>query len=270
MITDTHCHLDIMLSFDKVVFDKSMLEPIKTIVDRAIANDVTRLINVGCDIPSTKNSLFFSEVFKNIYAIAGIHPTECNDDWKPLVSELKKVVLNRSKNSKLVAIGEIGLDFYHKPFNAQKQKDAFLAQLDFALEQNFPVQIHVRDAKDELLELLKPYKGQVRGNIHCFQQDYQFARDVIDLGFLIGIDGPIDYPKNDALRQVVKDVSLANILLETDAPFLPPQRFRGKKNEPAYLKIVAQSIADLLGVSLEDVARETTENAIKHFNLDQF
>lgn len=270
MLIDTHCHLDIMLPKKTEQLTDSDLPVISAIVERAKKNQVEKIINIGCNILESKNGLWLSEKFENVFATIGIHPTELNEDWKIAFSELKKVFDDRSKKSKLVGIGEIGLDFYHKPFNFQKQKDGFLAQFEFALKNNFPVVIHCREAATELLEILKPYAGQFRGVMHCFQQSEVVAIKVIEWGLMLGIDGPINYPKNSSLREICQKVGLANLILETDSPFLPPQELRGKSNEPANIIYVAQELAKIFNTTLDVVGKETTKNATNLFRLNDF
>ena len=167
-----------------------------------------------------------------------------------------------------MAIGEVGLDFYHKPFDAPRQRDCFKAHIELALEHNLALSIHVREAGQELLRVLDEYHKQIkRAVIHCFSQPQDFADEVLKWGFYLGIDAPITYPKNELLRSVVINAPLTSLVLETDAPFLPPQALRGKKNHPAYIAMFAGVIADLKGVSVEEVAAVTTKNAQKLFGL---
>lgn len=274
MIIDTHCHLDVVLGEINTKLLSSLsknsdLSGPAGLIKNAQAAGVAKFINVGCDIITSKNSLFLSEQFEAVYATVGMHPTECNFEWKENVGEIKKLAKNFGR-AKLVGIGEIGLDFFHKPYDEQKQKDACLAQIDLALSLNLPVSFHVRDAGDQFLKLVEPFRKELRAVIHCFQQDKTFAEVVIDWGFYLGIDGPITYPKNDSLRSIVKSVGLKKILLETDAPFLSPQPLRGKPNQSANLTFVAEEIAKIYDISMEEVAAQTWKNANDLFLLDKF
>jgi TatD DNase family protein len=270
MLIDTHCHLDIFLGqhLPKLITSDEMPE-INSLIERAGKVQVSKIINVGCDIFSSKNSLYLSKLFPNIFATIGMHPTECNRSIKSEIKELKKLI-TESHGSKLVGIGEIGLDYFHQPFNKDLQKDGFLAQIELALNHNLPISIHTRGdgAGDDVLRILDQFiKDGLKGVIHCFQQNKDFATVATGWGFFLGIDGPIDYPKNIELRKIIKEVGLNNLVLETDAPFLPPQQYRGKKNEASYLVNVAKALALLFDVSFEEVANITSGNASKLFRL---
>lgn len=268
MFIDTHCHLNMMV---KTEFD-TLLKPehfmlVQDILENAKRAGVSKIINVGTSVSESMNSVALAKRFDNVYASVGLHPCDCTPTWRKDFDEIVKLVKHKEEN-KIKAVGEIGLDFYHKPFDAQRQVDAFKAQIELALEYDLPLVIHVRDAGDETLRVLEEYVKEIKGaTIHCFSQAQYFADVVIGWGFYIGIDGPITYPKNDALRAIVQATPLEHIILETDAPFLPPQQFRGKQNSPVYLPLFAQTIADLKSISLEELARQTTANAIKLFDL---
>ncbi|MCK4499046.1 TatD family hydrolase, partial [Candidatus Babeliales bacterium] len=166
--------------------------------------------------------------------------------------------INRDK---IVAIGETGLDFYHKPFFKQRQTDAFRAHIELALELNMPVSVHIRESVDDVYRLIEEYAGDLRGVLHCFCQNKAEALQAIEWGFLLGVGGPVTYPKNDDLREIIKEVPLKSIVLETDAPFLPPQQYRGKQNRPAYIPLIAKKIAEVRGVSVDEVERVTSNSA---------
>lgn len=270
MIVDTHCHLDVVLGEVKArLLDTAGLERATTILQRAKLAGVSKFVNVGCDVITSKNSLFLSQKIDEIYCTVGIHPTECNIEWREQVAEIKKMA-NDCGRAKLVGIGEIGLDFYHKPCNIQKQKDACLAQIELALSLDLPISFHVRDAADEFLRLIEPYVGQARGVMHCFQQPQYFADIVVAWGYYLGVDGPITYPKNQELRSVIKNIGLDRLVLETDAPFLPPQPYRGKENESAFLVLVVKQLSEMFGISDQEVCAQTTQNAKTLFGFDAF
>ncbi len=261
MLIDTHCHIDaVIFQKPRQVMTDEHLVLAKQIVQDAEDLGVTKILNVGCDLQSSANSILLAENFENVFATVGLHPTDCNIDWKAEFLEIKKL-FNQKRSAKIVAIGEIGLDFYHKPFNKQNQIDALLAQMDLAFENNLPISFHVRDAADDLLKVIEPFRKDLRAVIHCFQQSLDFAKVVTGWGFKIGIDGPINYPKNGEMREIVKSIGLQHIVLETDAPFLPPQQFRGKWNHPKNTLIIAQELASLFNLKLEDVAKITSKNA---------
>ena len=268
MFVDTHCHLNIMTKkdFDVPLRDEHFPQ-IKNIIDQAAAAGVTKIVNVGTSLQESINSVEIAKRFDPVVATVGLHPCDCTPDWRKDIEGLKKLLEHKQEN-KIVGIGEVGLDFFHKPFDAQRQKDAFKAQIELSLEHELALVIHVREAGDELLRVLEEYAKDIkRAVIHCFCQSQDFADQVIEWGFYLGIDAPITYPKNELLRSVVKNVPLENLVLETDAPFLPPQKLRGKGNSPAYIPMFTPLIADIKGVSVDDVARVTTANALKLFSL---
>ncbi len=271
-IVDTHCHLDAILSIESKTptwkLSEKDIPAINDILKTAKEAGVSTIFDVGCDVLESYNKLFTSSVFDNVYAIIGLHPTTCNQSWKEEVLELKKMISQKAASTKLIGIGEIGLDFYHKPYNQQKQEDGFVAQLELAIQHNLPVAIHVREAASETLKILDRYKGLLKGIIHCFQQDRDFAKVAIDMGFVLGIGGPITYPKNDGLREVIKSAGLEKIVLETDAPFLPPQKFRGKLNTPSLLPYSVEKLAEIFLVTKEEVILKTTSNVKRIFKID--
>ena len=160
------------------------------------------------------------------------------------------------------------MDRHYPDYNLPRQIDVFRAHIECALEHNLPIIVHTRDARDETLEVLHEYRNDpLSGSIHCFSEDLEFAQETIKLGFVLGIGGPLTYPKNNTLRNVFTTVDLNNIVLETDAPFLPPQDFRGKQNHPLHIATIAHYLAELRNVSFEEIAHATTTNAQRVFKL---
>lgn len=270
MFIDTHCHLNMIVkeTFDRLLTAEE-LKAAGAEIEQAKAAGVTRIINIGTSLIESLNSIELARCYKNVFATVGIHPCDATitwrDDFKTIAQKVKAAEALR-----IVGVGEVGLDFYHKPFDKQRQKDCFKAHIELALEHNLALSIHVRDAGEELLYVLDEYHKQIkRAVIHCFSQNQDFANVVLGWGFYLGIDAPITYPKNELLRNVVTNVPLTSLVLETDAPFLPPQELRGKKNHPAYLSKFVQVIADLKGVAVEEVAAVTTSNAKKLFGLSE-
>ena len=169
-------------------------------------------------------------------------------------------------SSRSVAIGEIGLDYYWRKDNKEKQRDLFQKQLDLAVKHQMPVIIHCRDAIQELYDILSQYKGKVKGVIHCFSGSYEMARAFIELGFVLGIGGVLTF-KNSKLYQVVEKIPLSSIVLETDSPYLTPEPHRGEMNESKYIPLIAEKIAQIKGISLSEVEKITTDNAKRVFDL---
>jgi len=253
-LVDTHAHLD----FPR--FDKDRKEVIK----RAIDGGVKIIVNIGSSMTSSRNSVELSRRYNEIYSVVGIHPHNADSFNLNVSKKLKSL----SENKKVVAIGEIGLDFHYDNSPREKQKQAFRAQLRLAKSLDLPVVIHTRDADEETLEILKEENAdKIGGIMHCFASDKKMAREILDLGFYIAFGGLITFKNLNNLREVVKEVPINKILVETDAPYLTPDPYRGKRNEPLYVKYVAEKIAEIKGLSKEEIAKKTTQNAKKVYNI---
>jgi len=251
-LIDTHCHLD----FPE--FDSDRDEVIK----RARSKGVDYIINIGSSLEGSRKSEELSKTYGCIYATAGIHPHEADK------FQIKDEIALRelAKIDKVVAIGETGLDFYKNYSKVQNQKFLFRTLINLAKDLNLPLVIHTRAAHRDTLEILKKAMP-VKAVVHCFSGDDIFLKDFLSLGFLVSFTCNITYKKADNLRNLLKRVPLDRLLLETDAPFLAPQEFRGKRNEPLHVKELAAEIARIKEIDLEEVARVTTENAKRFFNL---
>ncbi|HKL76030.1 MAG TPA: TatD family hydrolase [Halanaerobiales bacterium] len=253
-LVDTHAHLD----FPR--FDKDRKEVIK----RAIDGGVKIIVNIGSSMTSSRNSVELSRRYNEIYSVVGIHPHNADSFNLNISKKLKSL----SENKKVVAIGEIGLDFHYDNSPREKQKQAFRAQLRLAKSLDLPVVIHTRDADEETLEILKEENAdKIGGIMHCFASDKKMAREILDLGFYIAFGGLITFKNLNNLREVVKEVPINKILVETDAPYLTPDPYRGKRNEPLYVKYVAEKISEIKGLSKEEIAKKTTQNAKKVYNI---
>lgn len=268
MLVDTHAHINMMVkkSFDTIMTQNELSEA-QSIINDAHHADVTRIINVGTSVEESANCILLAQTYESVFAVVGIHPNDLHDDWKSQMSEIKKFV-TRKKENRIVGIGECGLDFHYPGYIIQRQKDAFKAQIEIALEHDLALVVHTRAAPQETLASLEQYAGQIkRGIIHCFSEQADFAHQVIEWGFAIGIGGIITYPKNNYLRDIVKQVPLPSIVLETDSPFLPIQSMRGTQNAPQYIKKIAEFIAQLRNESLDHIRTQTTQTALTIFNL---
>lgn len=270
MFVDTHCHLDTIADFGNQppVLTSECMDEIIKIIEQAKRNGVGCIINSGCSAAESRNCVKLARNFESVFAVVGIHPYEGKDGWRDGFEQVKKIVQERSPEDKIVGVGEIGLDYSRKHSDKKAQHDLFMSQFELALEHNLPISFHVRDAADDFLKFVEPYAGQFQGVVHCFQQSQAFA-DIVTKkwGLYIGIDGPITYPKNESLREVVRNVDLSKIVLETDAPFLPVQQERGKMNYPSKIPLIALKVAEAKGVSLKDVELATTRNAAALFSL---
>lgn len=249
---DTHCHID----FPE--FDRDREE----VVVQAVEYGVDRLINIGVDAPSSRRSFALANQYDNIYCTVGVHP----HDSKTLTPEFLQEMETMAENPKVVGIGEIGLDFYRDLSPRDTQKQAFIAQLDLAVNLDLPVVIHVREAVDEALAIIQPYGGRLSGVFHCFPGTIEQADRLAGMGFHISVNGVITY-KNARMARVARDADLDMLLIETDCPFLTPAPHRGKRNVPAYVKLVCAKLAELREAKITDMERITTRNAEKLFRL---
>jgi TatD DNase family protein len=252
MLIDSHAHLqweDFRFDIDDVVF-------------RAKKADVTLIVIVGYDLAASEKGVKLAEKY-GFYASVGIHPHEAENFSNKTLEDLKALCLN----PKVIAIGEMGLDYY-KCFSSKKaQLDAFLSQIELAKELDKPIIIHDREAHGKILEILNKYKGKVRGVMHCFSGSFEMAKQCIKLGFLISFAGPVTFQKSVKLQKIAKEIPLDYVLVETDSPWLAPQSKRGKRNEPAYIVEIANKIAELRGESFNKIAEATFENAKKLFEI---
>ena len=253
MFIDTHAHLQ-WKTFDK---DREL------VIKRAIKKQVLSIVNIGFDIENSSKALELADKYNELYATVGIHPHNANQlDQKNL-----RILENLSRNRNTIAVGEIGLDYYRNLSPQKIQKKAFEIQLMLASKQNLPVIIHNREAESDILTILSKFKGKIRGIMHCFSGDISFAKKCIQLGFLISFSGNVTYTKAYNLHKTAKLISLENIVIETDCPWLAPQSVRGKRNEPSYIPLIAQKIAEIKQVTVEEIAIETTKNAKKIFDI---
>jgi TatD DNase family protein len=253
MLIDSHAHLE-MKEFDH---DR------EKVFERARQAGVGFVITVGTNLVLSRKAVELAERHENIYATVGIHPHDVvNTDNKTF-----DTLLELAQWKKVVAYGEIGLDFFRNISPQEKQIDMFGRQLEMAKELKLPVIIHDRDAHEQTLKMVKA--SSIRcGVFHCFSGDYNMARQCIDLGFCISIPGVVTYDKAKTIQDVVRYVPLSSILLETDAPYLAPIPYRGKRNEPSFIIHTAKRVAELKGVSLEEVAEATTKNAKSLFHIE--
>ena len=248
MFIDSHCHLSV-----------KDYENIENVIKEAKENNVKKLIVSGCDKESIIESIDIAAQYDNIYLSLGFHPSEANKTTQEDIEWLKEII---KSNKKVVAIGEIGLDYYWEKDNKEKQKEMFENMLLLSKELNLPVVIHSRDAFQDTYDILKKY--DVKGVIHCFSGNLENAKKYIKLGFILGIGGVVTF-KNTNLKEVIKNLDLENIILETDSPYLAPTPFRGNQNSPKYIPIIAEEISNIKQIKIEEVMEKTTENVKKVF-----
>lgn len=261
MLIDTHAHLD----FSKFDGDRP------AVIERARAAGVDVIVNVGTDLASSRRAVDLAEQYECVYAAVGVHPHDAKRLDGAMLAQLREL----AQNPKVVAVGEIGLDYYRDLSPRDVQRRAFQAQLAWAARLGKPVIIHDRDAHDEIMDALtgwargldnSPLAGRP-GVLHTFSGDLAMARQAIDLGFYISISGPVTYKNARQLPEIVKALPLDRLLVETDCPYLAPDPYRGKRNEPAYVRLVAERIAELKGIPLDELATTTTANARHLFGL---
>jgi|LSQX01.1.fsa_nt_gb TatD DNase family protein len=253
-MVDSHAHLDFR------DFNRDREEVIQRAADRGLK----LIINIGFDLSSSEKSMMLADKYPLIYAAVGIHPHDSARAPSHYLRELEKM----AHHPRVVAIGEIGLDFFRDRSPRPVQRDVFRQQLRLARKLNKPIIIHDRDAHDEVLKILKeeglPDSG---GVMHCFSGDILLAEKCLELGLYISIAGPVTYAKNNRLQKVAALVPLEKLLIETDAPFLTPVPFRGKRNEPANVILVAEKVAALRGMDTENLGRSCLENTKRLFSL---
>lgn len=259
---DTHAHLN----FE--VFDDDYPQ----VIEGNFKNGLRALINVGSNFETSKKAIKIAQKFTCCYAAVGLHPIHVKDE--KFEKEKYKELIKRNK-SKIKALGETGLDFYHSKNDFNAQKSVFLNHLELSQEFNLPVILHCRGSKEisddaykELLSLINQSSFITRGVLHCFSAKWEIAQKFLKLGFYLGFDGPITFKNVDSkLLEAVKKIPLNKILLETDSPYLAPEPYRGSRNEPINVRYIALKISAIKNISFDKVITQTTENAQKLFNI---
>lgn len=259
MLVDSHCHLDRL--------DLSAREGgLQAVIADAKARGVSHMLTVAVDLDSSKSLIELTSKHSNIYSSVGVHPLQDEELPMPSVEQL----VSLADAPKVVAIGETGLDNFYSADSYQWQRESFINHLQAAQQVHKPIIVHTRDARDETIELLNQYSLPSAGVLHCFTETWEMAKAALDLGFYISFSGIVTFKSADDLRAVVKKIPLDRILVETDSPWLAPVPYRGKQNEPQYVYEVAQTVADLKQVSLEQLAETTTNNFTRLFKTDQY
>lgn len=268
MLVDTHCHLNMIVQKNfNAPLKKDNVLAIKPILSQAQNCHVMQIVNVGTSLIESKNSIIIARQYPEVFATVGIHPNDCTQTWRNDFSAITQLVHHKKEN-KIVGIGECGIDRHYPGYNLSRQYDAFKAHINLALEHDLALVIHSRDAYDETLKILEEYQYDIkRGVMHCFSYDRAFADIVTSWNLVLGIGGTVTYPKNNELRAIVSSLDLDCFVLETDAPFLPPQQIRGKQNHPKYINEIAIFIAKLRNQPLEVVAHQTTKTAQRLFKI---
>jgi TatD DNase family protein len=254
MLIDSHAHLDM----------KDFQEDFDEVIQRALQEGLSHIITIGIDLDSSQNALELAHQYDFIYSTVGFHPHDADKMDAGQLNKLSEL----ASDPKVVAWGEIGLDFFKNYSPREKQINAFNQQLDLAIEHDLPVIIHNRDAHQETYETLRRRKDNgARGVIHCFSGDYDLAMRFIDMGYFISIPGTVTYKKALNVQDVASRIPLDRMLVETDAPFLAPIPKRGKRNEPAFVIHTAKKIAELRSIDFQEVAEQTSENTRHLFGI---
>lgn len=252
-LIDTHSHIDMIeqISLDEVIANAAANGVEKIILPCAYPQDIDKIIDI-------------TEKYVNVYAYLGVHPSEARD-WNDSLSE--KITNYVSSGKKVVGIGEIGLDYYwDKSFN-NIQKEVFIKQIRLANELNLPINIHDREAHKDTFDIIQANNENSTVIMHCFSGSVEFARECIKAGYYIALGGVVTFKNAIKMKEVAADIPIDRLLLETDAPYLTPVPYRGKENQPAYVRFVAEEIAKIRGIELEELAALTTQNAERIFNF---
>jgi TatD DNase family protein len=251
---DTHCHLH----FDDYLPD------VEQVINDAKMHKVNKIICVGVSVEDSKKAVDFAEKHENIWATVGAHPHDGADFLEH--PDSSKILDELSKKSKVVAVGEIGLDYFHEHTPRQKQIDVLSKQIELGIKTGLPFVFHVRDAWEDFWKIIDSYDS-VRGVIHCFSANPEILNEVLKRGFYVGLNGIMTFTKDEMQLESAKQVPIDKLLLETDAPFLTPNPFRGKRCEPKHVVTTAEFLANLRGANLEDLSRITTKNAEELFGI---
>lgn len=246
---DTHIHLNF----------EDYIDDLNIVIMDAEDQGVEKMIVVGIDDVSSAYAVTLAEQYPSLYASVGVHPSEAQ--------VLTQFILDFIAHPKVVAIGECGIDLHYSSDNLEQQKVTFKKQIELAIEYNKPIIVHSRSAVRECLDVLKPYKGKIKGVFHCFGGTLEEADEVLDFGMYVGLDGPITFKNAADAKALAKHIDINKLLLETDGPFLSPEPYRGRRNEPANVKYIVRALAKIKGMSVEEVDKITTNNAYTLFKF---
>ncbi|WP_394581585.1 TatD family hydrolase [Cytobacillus firmus] len=255
MFFDTHAHLNA----------EQYNEDLQEVIDRALSEGISNIVVVGFDRLTIEKAMELTEKYEFIYASVGWHPVDAID----MTEEDLLWIEELSSHPKVVALGEMGLDYYWDKSPKDIQKEVFRKQIRLAKKVKLPIVIHNRDATADIVEILKEEgAGEVGGIMHCFSGSPEIAQECVDMNFYISLGGPVTFKNAKKPKEVADVIPLEKLLIETDCPYLTPHPHRGKRNEPSYVKLVAEQIAGIKGLSTEEVAQATTENAKKLFGIN--
>lgn len=249
-LVDSHCHVD------DSKFDEDRIDVLKRCEE-----ELEFIVNIGYDLPSSKESVKLSNEYSFIYAAIGFHPV----DISKYNEESEKEIIELAKNKKVVAIGEIGLDYYWMEDDKETQKAGFRKQMELAEKLNLPVVIHSRDAMEDTINILNEFPN-VKGIFHCYPGSFESVRNIPD-GYMFGVGGVLTFKNAKKTVEFINNIDLSRVVIETDSPYLTPTPFRGKRNEPTYVKYVAEKISEIKNIPLEEVIETTTSNVKKIYGI---
>jgi len=252
-LIDTHAHLQ-WPAFDK---DREQ------VIERAFAAGLNAIVSIGYDLSASREATKIANDHEGIYAVVGIHPHNAKAMTTSMVDSLREL----AQDPKVVAIGEIGLDYYRDLSPRAQQKETFEQQIRLASELELPIVVHDREAHYDVLDVLRRFGKDANGILHCFSGDLKMTEELIEMGYLISIAGPVTYPNARKLHQLVQHLPDESIVLETDCPFLPPQSRRGQRNEPLFILETAHKVAELKGMQLDELVKLTSQNARRIFRI---
>lgn len=253
MIWDTHAHLD----------DPRYREDFDQVLENMKNAQISRVTNIGYDLASSQRSVELAHSYDFIYAAVGVHP----HDAEGVTPETWETLLRLAKDEKVIGWGEIGLDYFRDLSPRSIQQEIFIQQIELANQEGLPIIIHNREAHGDLLKIVKEHPPKHGGVFHCYSGSWEMAKIVLNLGFYLSFAGPLTFKNNRQTVEVASKVPLDRFLVETDSPYLPPEPYRGKRNEPTYVQKVVAKIAELRELSLEEVAQQSFQNAVRLFRV---
>ena len=256
ILVDTHAHID----------EEGFAQDFDEMLERAYANDVKYVVNIGANMDESRVSIELADKYESIYATVGVHPHDVAEVDDKALDQLAKWC----EHDKVVAVGEIGLDYFRSQTSKEMQAYAFAAQLDVARQMHMPVSIHDRDAHGDVMRMLKNEGKGINGILHCFSGSWEMAKELIKMDYYIAIGGAVTFKNAAKLPEIAANIPLEYLLLETDCPYLAPHPHRGTRNEPANIRPIAEFIANIRGITLEELAAATTANAARIMRMPIF
>lgn len=253
MFIDTHVHLD----------DERYTNILDQVITEAQEANVYKIITMGCDYRSSLKAVEIANKYPNVYAMIGIHPTEIakSSDEELALEWINDLI----QNPKVIGIGEIGLDYYWDRSNSEKQKEIFIKQIEISKKLNLPINVHSRDANQDTFDIIKELRP--KGIIHCYSGSVEMAKEFVKIGFYIGVGGVVTFKNSKVIKDVVSEISLGNLVTETDGPYLAPTPNRGKTNYPKYIPLIVEEISKIKSIDIKKVQTKIEENVSKIFNI---